>query len=69
MTKTTTKYTIKCDECKEVIGYTNSLAESAAGGYCPIGCRITVAEVRKLCPVARCEKNNGHDGLHNWATS
>lgn len=35
MTKTTTsRYIIKCDECKETIGETDSLSESAAGGRC-----------------------------------
>ena len=35
MTKTTTsRYEIKCDECKVTIGHTNSLAESAQGGRC-----------------------------------
>lgn len=27
-------YVIKCDDCKQTIGKTNSLQESAAGGQC-----------------------------------
>ena len=42
MTKTTTsRYTIKCDECHENIGETNSLRESAEGGKCA-DCRATL---------------------------
>lgn len=28
------QYDIKCDECKKVIGTTDSMGESAMGGYC-----------------------------------
>lgn len=30
------RYVVKCDDCKTVIRRTDSLAASAAGGYCPV---------------------------------
>ncbi len=32
----TSKYVIKCDDCKQTIGHTDSLRESAEGGRCDL---------------------------------
>jgi hypothetical protein len=37
------KYAVKCDDCKEEIRRTDSLSESAAGGYCET-CRREIAQ-------------------------
>lgn len=35
------RYVVKCDECRTEIRRTDSVAESAAGGYCP-DCRAAI---------------------------
>lgn len=46
------KYVIKCDDCKQEIGQTDSLSESAAGGRCEV-CQSTVYSTYLPCLAHR----------------